>query len=963
MKKVIFGSIFTSLSLALTVGACLAFNKEDVKKTYAVTYSSTLPTTIKLKDNTSEEIRNYYSALNNLDTSQRRGTNLLKNLKGIIHDDITYYPYGSISSAGVTQIYTITDRDWVNSPVSSISSGTYNSSENKITNYDHSAEKDNNPYIKMLYVDYTRNGPTRFLNGTSASFDKEHVWSQSHGFKASSGATGPAGTDLHHLISGEKAVNQQYHSNWSYGIVKTAEKEASAGAASTISPNFIISGNKLGTALHTHSGDEVTKVFEPNDSDKGRIARALLYMAACYNNYSGHETISDFDPNLQLVDYIIDGGTSVSSSSSSPAKYGILSDLLEWNRTYKPDSFEIHRNNLIYNNYQFNRNPFIDFPEWADFIWGNADSNYQSTGYATPSSDVINDFSDGQTTKTLSSIAVSGQKTSFTVGHTFSFGGIVTATYSDSSTANVTSSSTFSGYNMSNTGNQTVTVSYTEGGVSKTTTYQITVSEAGGGEQTGGSETITMSEQGFTSGGEVSSITGTDCTIAFDKGTNNNTPKYYDTGSAVRLYPNNTMTVSSTSKTIVGITLTFGSGDNSNAITTNVGTFTSPNWTGSANSVTFTIGGTSGHRRIASVKVTYAGSSTPEPTSISAVVDRTYYVGETISDLNITVTDNLGNNIEDFTFDNNNYRFTYSDASSGGNLTNKTFTNAISYDNMTCDLTVQVQRKAHVAPNDMTYSLSVENSDFAEVTATSAGTAGDFLIHKDDITYSVTAAYLYNDMLSLKTDKSEKIDGTQYYATASIFKNDTKFPLPIKNVAYTLGGSYLATIDATIEYSSNGTSGWSTSVSNTSYYFRIRYDGSFRGYVNFSEIIITTYGNENAINVANYIMFEDTNNQCESKYSTAKVYFANLTKSERNIFMNSTDYVIDKGRERFRAWAANQGETITYSDGDYVVSNSKYINNIVNKNTSNTIIFVAIAVSSIIFISFVGYYYLKHKNK
>lgn len=80
-------------------------------------------------------------------------------------------------------------------------------------------------------------------------------------------------------------------------------------------------------------------------------------------------------------------------------------------------------------------------------------------------------------TKTLSSIALSGTyPTSFTIGDSFDHTGMtVTATYSDSSTANVTSSATFSGYNMSTVGSQTVTVSYLEGGVTKTATYTITV--------------------------------------------------------------------------------------------------------------------------------------------------------------------------------------------------------------------------------------------------------------------------------------------------------------------------------------------------------------------------------------------------------------------------------------------------------------------------------------------------------
>ncbi len=77
----------------------------------------------------------------------------------------------------------------------------------------------------------------------------------------------------------------------------------------------------------------------------------------------------------------------------------------------------------------------------------------------------------------LSSISVSDQKTIFTVGDAFEFGGKVTATYNDETTADVTSSSVFSGYDMSTTGPQTVTVSYTEGGVTKTTTYNITVSD------------------------------------------------------------------------------------------------------------------------------------------------------------------------------------------------------------------------------------------------------------------------------------------------------------------------------------------------------------------------------------------------------------------------------------------------------------------------------------------------------
>lgn len=80
----------------------------------------------------------------------------------------------------------------------------------------------------------------------------------------------------------------------------------------------------------------------------------------------------------------------------------------------------------------------------------------------------------------LSSIAISGTyPTEFTEGDLFSHSGmVVTATYTDSSNANVTSSASWSGYNMSSPGNQTVTVSYSEEGITRTATYGISISEA-----------------------------------------------------------------------------------------------------------------------------------------------------------------------------------------------------------------------------------------------------------------------------------------------------------------------------------------------------------------------------------------------------------------------------------------------------------------------------------------------------
>lgn len=129
-------------------------------------------------------------------------------------------------------------------------------------------------------------------------------------------------------------------------------------------------------------------------------------------------------------------------------------------------------------------------------------------------------------------------------------------------------------------------------------------------------ESVVFSEQGYGNSEAVESYEGTNFSIAFNKGTNSNAPKYYTSGTAIRAYGGNYFIVSS-ENTITKIELTFSSGEGSNAITTDVETYNNGTWEGSANEVKFTIGGTSGHRRIASVKVTYTAGDTDTP-SISA---------------------------------------------------------------------------------------------------------------------------------------------------------------------------------------------------------------------------------------------------------------------------------------------------------------------------------------------------------
>ena len=131
-------------------------------------------------------------------------------------------------------------------------------------------------------------------------------------------------------------------------------------------------------------------------------------------------------------------------------------------------------------------------------------------------------------------------------------------------------------------------------------------------------ETVVFSEQGYANGAEVTTYTGTDFTVTFNKGTNSNTPKYYTSGEAIRVYGGSYFTVESSTKTITKIEVGFGSSDGSNAITTDVQTYSNGTWTGSASSVKFTVGGTSGHRKIASIAVTYGNAAVEVATPVIA---------------------------------------------------------------------------------------------------------------------------------------------------------------------------------------------------------------------------------------------------------------------------------------------------------------------------------------------------------
>ncbi len=76
--------------------------------------------------------------------------------------------------------------------------------------------------------------------------------------------------------------------------------------------------------------------------------------------------------------------------------------------------------------------------------------------------------------------------------------------------------------------------------------------------------------------------------------------------------------------------------------------------------------------------------------------------------------------------------------------------------------------------------------------------------------------------------------------------------------------------------------------------------------------------------------------------------------------MTSDDYVISTAKDRLDKWLINQGKEISISNGDYVVTTK---NSVTSYTQENNHIYLIIAVSGVISISILGFYFLLKKKK
>ena len=367
-----------------------------------------------------------------------------------------------------------TDRDWTVSP----------------------DPNDQNPVMVLLYADYNETNPQTWDKSVgkygdgSAVWNKEHIWAKSNGFNTKGCE---AYSDLHHLRASDEKLN-----NWR--------------------SNYALGNHSSGAIATDHFGNNSTcrkaTPFEPGDRYKGDCARALFYMATRYYNGTGS------------------AGTSLSlttGTDSSGGKWGYLNDLLEWNEVDPVDDFERNRNQIIYEQFQHNRNPYIDHPEYARAVFKNEP-------IVEP--------------KKLTNLVLTGSptQTTYKEGASFNPNGLtVTAYYDDDSNANVTSSVTWEKVISSS-----VTGTYTYGGDSlQVTVNGLTVEHINGLTYTGSpTKTTYNAGDNFDPTGLTvrATYTGGSSEIVTSQVTWSPSPLTYGTGSVIG-------TLGEFSVTILGITV------------------------------------------------------------------------------------------------------------------------------------------------------------------------------------------------------------------------------------------------------------------------------------------------------------------------------------------------------------------------------------------------------------------------
>ena len=194
-------------------------------------------------------------------------------------------------------------------------------------------DSDNTNNVILIYSG--RSDPKTKFNAADG-WNREHLWCNSYGLDS----VEPAFSDLFNLRPEDVNVNSA-RGNKFFDTSDASDRNYSDPA----NPEALLATTD-------------TDSWEPPESIKGAIARSMFYMDVRYEGGRANEQ------DLKLSD-------ATSAITSSTNLMGRLQTLLEWHQTHPVDETERLRNDLIFQNYQGNRNPFIDHPEWVVLLFNS----------------------------------------------------------------------------------------------------------------------------------------------------------------------------------------------------------------------------------------------------------------------------------------------------------------------------------------------------------------------------------------------------------------------------------------------------------------------------------------------------------------------------------------------------------------------------------------------------------------
>lgn len=207
---------------------------------------------------------------------------------------------------------------------------------------------------------YNCGGPEEGANYTKEgdAYNREH--SIPKNWFGGSDASNTPGTDLFHVVPTDGYVNN-IRSAYAFGEVASASYTSKSGCKKGTPKSITVSNSLLNKSGSSTQSCSASTVFEPIDEYKGDFARGYFGTMIKWAN-GDYQTFTTAE-GAQIFNTFYDAAHYYGLKA-----YGVAL-LLKWHREDPVSQKEIDRNNGIQNK-QGNRNPFIDYPELVEYIWG-----------------------------------------------------------------------------------------------------------------------------------------------------------------------------------------------------------------------------------------------------------------------------------------------------------------------------------------------------------------------------------------------------------------------------------------------------------------------------------------------------------------------------------------------------------------------------------------------------------------